>query len=132
MVFVDCLIIGGVDGTALLPGLPDVPFGTLSRSLWNSQSSPTLSNLDLCSWDIIFVLFWHHPMELGEAGTIACTPWCVRWDTAGLEELLVLGNVTKGSGDGGESSEGLQVVPAQSHSLSLLCLVSVLHLHKEH
>lgn len=56
----------------------------------------------------------------------------MRWDTAGLEELLVWENVAKGSGDGGESNEGLQVVPAQSHSLSLLCLVSVLHLHKEH
>lgn len=37
---------------------------------------------------------------------------CVRWDTAGLEELK------KGSGDAGESNEGVQVVHVQSHSLS--------------
>lgn len=30
MVFMDCLIIGGVDGAALLPGLPEVPFVTLT------------------------------------------------------------------------------------------------------
>lgn len=54
------------------------------------------------------------------------------WVIAGLEELLVWENVTKGSGDVGESSEGLQVVHAHSHSLSCLCLVSVLNLHNEH
>lgn len=42
--------------------------------------------------------------------------------------------MAKGSGDAGQSNESLQVVHAQlwSHSLSFVCLVSVLHLHNEH
>lgn len=53
-------------------------------------------------------------------------------DTAGLEELLVWENMTKGPGDVGDSNECLQVLQAQSLSLSFLCLVSGLDLHKEH
>lgn len=92
MVFMDCLIIGGVDGAALLPGLPDVPFVTLFQLL------PTLSNFNLCIWDSISVLFssirtgitqgnWEKQEQQPAPSLVLGT--CVRWDTAGLEELLV-------------------------------------------
>lgn len=66
---------------------------------------------------------------------------CMGWVTAGeplpdwrdpWSELLRLQNVIKGSGDVGERNEGLLVVHTRSHSLTSVCLASVLHLHNKH
>lgn len=70
ILFTVCLITGGVDGAALLAGLPDVPFVTLI------SVTPTLIKLPpLQPGHHLCALFqdkdWHH--ELGEAGTTACT-----------------------------------------------------------
>lgn len=72
MVFMDCLIIGRVDGVALLAELPDVPFVTLTSAAPNLvKPSPWQLGHHPCA--LFQCKDRHHPMRLGDAGATAWT-----------------------------------------------------------